>query len=363
MRSRYLPVLLSALAAAACGVGDKDADGDADTPPVPVEIATTERGAIAAVYSGTTVLEADEEAAVLAKVSGEVIELRVEEGDRVQPGQVLAVLDGDRLRLEMQRSLAELRRLEQDYKRNIELHEKGLVSAGAFENLKYELEALEAAHELATLELGYTQIRAPIGGVISQRFIKVGNTLSVNQQTFHLTDLDPLLAHLHVPEREYRQLEPGQKAVVEVDALAGRRFPARVERISPTVDPATGTFKVTIEVDDPDEQLKPGMFSRVSVVYDTHGDALLIPRVALVDDDSSAAVFVVEDGVARRTEVRTGFVDGGRVEVVEGLDSGDQVVIIGQNGLRDGARVDVVNAEQPSAMRASSTTTGSDGVR
>jgi membrane fusion protein (multidrug efflux system) len=360
---RHLAVLLLALAASACGTGDKDTDGDGETPPVPVEIAATARGAIAAVYSGTTALEADQEAAVLAKVGGEVIELRVEEGDPVEAGQVLAVLDGDRLRLEMQRSLAELRRLEQDYKRNVELHEKGLVSAGAFETMKYELEALEAAHELATLELGYTQIRAPIDGVISQRFIKVGNTLSVNEPTFHLTDLDPLLAYLHVPEREYRQLEPGQQAIVEVDALAGRRFAARVARISPTVDPATGTFKVAVEVGDADEQLKPGMFSRVSIVYDTHGEALLIPRAALVDDDTSAAVFVVDDGVARRTEVRTGYVDGGKVEVLEGLDHGDQVVVIGQNGLRDGARVDVVNGGQPSAMRASSEAAGSDGVR
>lgn len=354
MFPRQIPVLLLALAVSACGAGDgKEAEED-ETPPVPVETAATSRGAIAAVYSGTTALESEQEANVLAKVAGEVIELRVEEGDRVTAGQVLAVLDGDRLRLERQRSQAELRRLEQEYQRNIELHEKGLVSAGAFENLKYELEALKAAHDLATLELGYTEIRAPIDGVISQRFIKVGNTLAINAPTFHLSDLDPLLAYLHVPEREYRRLEPGQQAIVEVDALAGRRFPAQVERISPTVDPATGTFKVTVEVDDADQQLKPGMFARLSIVYDTHPDALLIPRVALIDDDTSTAVFVVEENVARRTTVRTGFVDGGKIEVLEGLSGGDEVVVIGQNGLRDGARVDIVNDSGSPGMHASS---------
>lgn len=361
MHCRSLPIsiglALTVFALSACDKTGDDA-GTGDAPPIPVETVTTARGDIAAVYSGTATLEADGEADVLAKVGGEVIELRVEEGDRVEAGQVLAVLDGERLRFELKRSLADVRRLEQEYERNVELHEKGIVSAGAFENLKYELDSLKAAHELATLELAYTNIRAPIDGIVSHRFIKLGNTLAVNQPTFHIADLDPLLAHLHVPEREYRMLAAEQSAVVEVDALAGHQFPAHIDRIGPTVDPATGTFKVTIEVDDPEQQLKPGMFSRVNVVYDTHADALLIPRVALVDDDTSAAVYVIEDNRAHRRDVRTGFVDSGRIEILEGLSGGDEVVVIGQNGLRDGARVDVVNASRPAGIHASSDDAG-----
>ncbi|MGH8495525.1 MAG: efflux RND transporter periplasmic adaptor subunit [Gammaproteobacteria bacterium] len=338
---------------------DSSSENDAeDAPPIPVETVVTSLGEIAAVYSGTAALEAESEADVLTKVGGEVVELRVEEGDRVEAGQVLAVLDGERLRLELARSLAEVRRLEQEYERNVELHERGLVSAGAFENLKYELDALKAAHDLAALELAYTNIRAPIPGIVTHRYIKVGNTLAVNQPTFHVADLDPLLAHLFVPEREYRLLASGHPATAEIDALAGREFAARIDRIAPAVDPATGTFKVTVEVEDPDRLLKPGMFSRVSIVYDTHPDALLIPRVALVDDDTSAAVFVIEDGVARRKEVRTGFVDSGSIEILNGLNGGDNVVVIGQNGLRDGTRVEVVNAPASGGMHASS-----DGAR
>ncbi|MBA3563464.1 MAG: efflux RND transporter periplasmic adaptor subunit [Gammaproteobacteria bacterium] len=346
-----------ALSLGACGQDGEDAAAG-DAPPIPVETVTTTLGEIAAVYSGTAALEAESEADVLTKVGGEVIELRVEEGDRVEAGQVLAVLDGERLRLELARSEAEVRRLAQEYERNVELHEQGIVSAGAFENLKYELDALQAAQDLAALELAYTNIRAPIAGIVTHRFIKLGNTLAVNQPTFHIADLDPLLAHLYVPEREYRLLEPGHPATLDVDALAGGRFAAHIDRIAPAVDPATGTFKVTIEVEDPDRQLKPGMFSRVSIVYDTHADALLIPRVALVDDDTSAAVFVIEDSVAHRREVRTGFVDAGSIEILNGLRDGDQVVVIGQNGLRDGTRVDVVNEPGPGGMHANS-----DGAR
>ncbi|CAN5322230.1 efflux RND transporter periplasmic adaptor subunit [soil metagenome] len=352
MHARFLTVVLLC-ALAACG-GSDDAGSASETSAIPVETVAASRGAIAAIWSGTATIEADSEADVPAKVGGEVIELRVEEGDSVEAGQVLALLDGERLRFEVARSLAEVRRLEQEYERNVELHEKGLVSAGSFESLKYELDALKATHDLAALELSYTRIRAPIGGVVTHRYIKLGNTMAVNEPTFHIADLDPLLAYLHVPEREYRRLAPGHRATAEVDALASRPFEARIERVAPSVDPATGTFKVTVEIEDPEQELKPGMFSRISIVYETRPDALLIPRVALVDDDTSAAVFVIEEGIAHRRTVRTGLVQGGRVEVLEGLDGEEEVVVIGQNGLRDGSRVEVVSDQAAPGMHASS---------
>ncbi|PLX57205.1 MAG: efflux transporter periplasmic adaptor subunit [Chromatiales bacterium] len=327
------------------GANNPDTEKEEEEQAIPVEIATLQRGDVYAVYSGTASIEAFGEAMVEAKVGGEVRELLVEEGDVVKSGQILARLDGDRLRLELQQSIANMNKLQREYDRNVELHQKGLVSPGAFENIKYDLQALRATNELAQLELSYTDIRAPIDGVVSERYIKVGNTIDPNDATFKVTDLDPLIIYLHVPERDYRRLQAGQNATILVDALKSKQFDGVVARVSPVIDAATGTFKVTIEVPDQSGQLKPGMFGRINIVYDMHANALQLPRSAVVGSDDEPAVFVVEDDVVRRQVVALGFSSGARVEVLDGLTGTERIVVVGQTGLRDGTRVEVVNAD------------------
>ena len=323
-------------------------EDDKESVPVPVEVITPFRGDVFAMYSGTASLETEEEALVVAKVGGEVKELLVEESDPVKAGDILARLDGDRLRLEMQRSLANLKKLEQEYNRNVELHEKGLVSSGAFEGIKYELDSLQAAYNLARLEYSYTEIRAPIDGVVSERFIKVGNTISANDPVFRVTDMEPLLGYLFVPEKEFRRLRPGQPAQVSVDAIPGKTFEASILRVSPVVDPETGTFKVTLAVTDPDKRLKPGMFGRFQVIHERRENALLIPRMAVIEDETQTSVFVVEEGIARRRSIQTGYSRGEHVEIVEGLSGDETVVTLGQTGLKDGSEVSVVTRSAPS---------------
>jgi len=345
-------VLVSLTACDAISGAKNKAEDEEETTPIPVETRLVERGQITAIYSGTAALEVDAEADVSSKVAGEIIELLVEEGDSVTSGQVLARLDGERLRLELERQRANVRRLEQDYRRNVELHDKGLVSAGAFEGMKYELESLRAALRLAQLELGYTEIKAPFDGIIAERYVKRGNTITISQALFKITDLDPLLAYLHVPEKEFNKLKAGQQAVVEADALTGQMYSGEIARISPVVDADTGTFKVTVEVVDAAGDLKPGMFGRVSVIYDTRDNSMLVPRSALVDTDSDAAVFIVEDGVARRRPVIVGYSSGANVEVLDGLSGQEQVVVIGQNTIKDGGKVRVIGAEPPDSRTA-----------
>ena len=206
------------------------------------------------------------------------------------------------------------------------------------------MNALRAQYELARLELSYTEIRAPIDGVIAERFIKVGNNLDVNAPVFQLTDLDPLIAYLHVPEREFNKLSANQPALIYLDALQGTQFVGEVARISPTIDPNTGTFKATIEVTDETNQLKPGMFGRFNIVYDQHTNVVLLPRSAIVDDDRTLAVFVVdeEDGkdIAKRRTIETGFPSGDKIEVTTGLDGSERVVIVGHGATRDGGKLE-----------------------
>ena len=318
-------------------------DSEEESPPIPVETELPTRGDVYAMYTGTAPIEAYAEADVIAKVAGEIRELLVEEGDDVVKGQILARLDGDRLRLELNESKANLRKLQRDYERNVDLKSKGLISEGDFEKIKFEMEALEASFNLASLELDYTQIRAPIDGVIAERYVKLGNTLSIGEPTFRVTGLDPLVAYLHVPEREYRHIEAGQPVGIQIDALSGDPIVAAVSRVSPIVDPQTGTFKITIEIFDKDRRIKPGMFGRISVVYDVHENALQIPRSALVEETDTLSVFVVEDGTAVRKTVTTGYGNKGMIEIVSGIEDGAQVVTVGQVSLKQDSKVTVIN--------------------
>lgn len=330
----------------ACERGDQAKDEDEESPPIPVETRAPIRGDVYAVYSGTAPIEAFAQADVIAKVEGEIREVLVEEGDDVKDGQILARLDGDRLRLELNESQARLHKLQRDFQRNKDLKEKGLISEGDFEKIQYELEALQAAYNLSSLELNYTQIRAPISGVVSERYIKLGNTIKVGDPIFRVTSFEPLVAYLHIPEREYRQIASGQPVRIQIDALGGVQIPAEVTRVSPIVDPATGTFKVTIEIIDAGRRIKPGMFGRMSIIYDRHENALQVPRSALVEEIDTTSVFVVEDDVAVRRPVQTGFSANGMIEIVAGLDDGDQVITVGQVGLKDDASVTVINAPE-----------------
>ncbi len=332
-----------AMAIGACQQGGHSSEDEEETPPVPVETVLPVRGDIDAVYTGTAPIEAFAEADVVAKVDGEVRELLAEEGDTVAGNQVLAHLDGDRLRLELNESRARLAKMRRDFERNQELQEKGLISEGDYERLQYDLEALQASYNLARLELDYTRIRAPIDGVVSERYIRLGNTVRTGEPLYRITSLDPLVAYLHVPEREFRQLAAGQPALIEIDALGGPPVTANVTRVSPIVDPATGTFKLTIEISDPEARIKPGMFGRIGIVYDHHENALQVPRTAIVERGGTITVFVVENDVAYRRDIEIGYSDAGMVEVTSGIDDEDRVITVGHVGLRDETKVTVIN--------------------
>ena len=118
---------------------------------------------------------------------------------------------------------------------------------------------------------------------------------------------------------------------------------AAVTRVSPIVDPQTGTFKITIEIRDEERRIKPGMFGRMSIVYDRHENVLQIPRSAIVEDMGNQTVFVVEDGKAVRRIVQTGYGNEGLIEVTSGIEETDQVITVGQVGLKPDATISVIN--------------------
>ncbi len=372
--SRWLAcalLLAASVALAACNKanGDNAKEGKDEVPAVPVEVATTQRADMAALYTGTAPVEAERKAFVMPKVQGEIRHVLADEGQRVKAGQVLARLDGDKLRLEVALNEATMLKLERDYNRNLELQKKGLVSATALDNLRYELDAAKASWELARLQLSYTDIRAPIAGTVTQRLdvVKVGNTVtpvggvieSADSALFVVEDLDTLMLRVNVPERELAKLSVGQPAELSFDAVPGQSFRGEIALISPYVNADTATFSTRIRVTETGGLLRPGMFARVAIVYERKPDALQIPRTALLDSDGPPKVFVVKDGKAAERAVQLGLSNGAWIEVTNGLVDGEQVVVVGQGAVKPGAAVRVVNSSaRPAAAKLAPVTAG-----
>jgi len=329
----------------------ENAEKEADTA-IPVEIARAARRPMSASYAATASLKAVREAQVVSMTSGVLLKLMAEEGDTVKAGDVLARLDPDRKGLALAQSEAQLKKLESEYKRSLELFERQLVSADAHGKIRSDLDVQRAAVQIARLELSYTSIAAPISGVVAQRMVKVGNLIQPNTPMFTVVDSSSLEAVLNVPEREFSTMRAGLPVTMQVDALPGRTFAGKVDRVSPVIDAGSGTFRVTAAFDGV-RQLQPGMFGRIELVYDQRADALSIPRDALIEGDGETAVFVLRENKAVRTPVQVGFINGAYAEIREGLVEGDGVVTVGKVTLRDGATVEVVNgADDASAVAA-----------
>ena len=325
----------------ACGTGEAvELDqSQVKQAPLPVEMTQPVTGSISARYLATTNLEADNEALVSARAGGEIRQIHVEEGQYVTAGDLLITLDGERLRLDALKSAANLAKLEQEYRRQVELHEKGLVAATNFEDLKFRLEAQQASHDLARLQYSYTMITAPISGIVVNRLVKPGQSVNPGNPVMWITDPDSLLARIQVPQSELGKFAVGQPASLQFDALPGLEQDAVVSRISPTVDPTSGTFRMQISIGASQGEIAAGMFSRVQIAYDRHDDALLLPERAIVIEDTDAVVYIVTDGEAKRRVIQTGITDAGMTEILGGLQSNETVIVSGGRGLRDGTPV------------------------
>jgi len=371
---RMLCVVIAAAAALATGCGSKDEAGGrpvhgaatgggrggapmgavepAASTAVPVQITRVERRSIAQHLETNGVLEAENEVDIVARVSGPITAIEVEESDRVKSGQLLARID-DR-EYANQVAIAAVSR--DDAKRALDRTkvswEQGLVSQEAYDSALSKLEAAEAQLEAKQILLDYTQVKAPFSGKVAARYIKLAQHVNVNTALFRITDFDPLLCPIQVPEKDLSRLRVDQPAYLRVEPFPDELFDAHVQRIRPTVEAATGTITVTLQVDGRG-LLQPGMFASVFLETDIHSGALVIPSSSLVLDSIGDTVFVLDGENASRREVRLGFRDADDVEVLEGLSEGEEVIVLGQDGLADGTPVMVMAAaEAPVLARA-----------
>ncbi len=313
---------------------------------VPVEVTELQLGTIESVLSFSSNLEAESDVQVFSQAKRLVTELLVEEGDRVSKGRLLLRLQDDEQRSALSKVTSQLAKAEREYARNERLYAQELISEQDFNDATYDLEQLRISLEDAERELGYTEVRAPISGTVTARLVNIGDQVQIGQHLFDLVDFNSIVALVYIPEKHLQALRPGLAARISTQATGGMEYRGTVKRVSPTVDPQSGTVKVTIEVGG-QPGLRPGMYVDVDLVMAENEEAVLLPKQALVYDNDQMFVYrLQEERRVERVFVEPLLADKFFIEPVEGLEIGDQVVVAGQAGLKDGALVSLPGDEE-----------------
>ena len=308
--------------------------------PVPVSVAAVTPGSVSSYLSATANLVPDNEVQVLTEAEGRVASLLADEGDWIQKGQSLAVLHRDDAEIALNKARVRHANAVLSFERSEKMSQEGLISEVDYEKSRMErdLAAQEVAE--AELRLSKTTIRAPFAGRITMRTVETGQHVRPGESLFKIADFEPLVAAIHLPEKDVLALKPGREARITLKADETVRFRGRIRQISPVVDLATGTVKVTVEALRPfPESVRPGGFVTVAIVRETRPSALLLPRQAVLRELQSAHVFVAKNGVAEKRNVTLGLEEGDRIEIRSGLAAGERVIVAGQGSLRHGSPV------------------------
>jgi membrane fusion protein, multidrug efflux system len=351
MMMRAGAALLAAGLLAGCGKSPfsrtQAEDKNKPDPAVPVEVAAVTRGAIEGIVKGTANLEAEAEVKIFARTSNRVSELLAEEGLAVDKGQVLLRLEDDIQRTQVSKAEVRLEKATQEFQRQKALFEQNLISEQMFHDAQFELKQLELALDDARRELEYTLVRAPIAGTISHRLVKYGDLVNINQHLFDIVDFNSIVARVYIPERELTTLRVGQPVRVRATGAGERTYMARVDRIAPVVESRTGLVKITVGFDELGP-LRPGMYVDLEIVTAARTNALLLSKRSLVYDGDQVYVYrLLPERKVERVLVQPRLADGLNIEPTGGFNEGDLIVVAGQTGLKDAARVRLPDDPDP----------------
>jgi RND family efflux transporter MFP subunit len=327
----------------------KDEKADETVFKIPVETAQVTIGRISNTYKTTAVLEARAESRVVNKVTGMIEKILVEEGMFVNKGDVLAEIDSENYLLELERTTIDLESAEAEFKRSQPVDGRQLVAIKDYEQLEFQVKTRKNQQKVAAIQVRDTKVRAPISGVIAQRMVKEGNmTPSTGAEMFSIVALDSLQGVVYLPESEINNVHIDQQAFLDFPSTE-QAIPASVSLISPVIDTDSGTFKVTLSVNNDDYRLKPGMFARVSLTLDVRENAQLVPLKAITMTDTETSLFVVRDNKAKKVTVNIGYEQDGFVEVLTPLNLDEPIVTVGQQSLKVGSEVRILNQQRGSA--------------
>jgi membrane fusion protein (multidrug efflux system) len=289
------------------------------------------------VLPGTT--EAWQDVRVAAEAGGRIEWIGIKEGDIVKKGQVLAGIDSSAHKVALDRAEAAFKLADELCQRREQLFERKMIAREDLDRSMTERTLARDALRKARLEHDRCCINAPISGIVNHLYVDEGEFVARGDPMVDIVNVDKIKIHIHVPELDVRYLRPGQATRVTIDAFPDRELPGTVNFIAFKADPTTKTFLTKVVVDNSAHLIRPGMIGRVALLRRVVPDALVAPLFALVDKGGERLLFVEKDGVAHARTVALGIIDGDRVQIAEGLEPGDRLIVVGQTEVEEGMKV------------------------
>ena len=312
-------------------------------PAVPVKVSEVDEGTITSSLVFDSVLETESSVEIFAETSGLILEVHVEEGDRVVAGQILALMENVEERVDAEEAEARYEHQKANFKRTEDLYGRKLINQQEYDNAKFDLEQMRLRFERAKIQLENTIVRSTVSGVVTERNAQAGRRVATNRVLFSIMNLDELFANVNIPGQHMLSIEQGLPAVIDSDLIEGVRYDAFVKLVSPIVDPESGTFKAKVAVSKLNGMpIYPGMFVNVRVIVDTSDEAVLIPKEAIVHEGDLKYIFKVQNGKAKKTLLQEGYSNVGFVQATSDIVKGDLVIVMGHSALKDGANVKIV---------------------
>ncbi len=312
-----------------------------DSGVIPVEVTKVTRGAISSYLLYSSTLETEQIVDIYPRIGGLVVAIYKDESDKIGKNAPLLQIEKDTYELDEKNAKLEYDKQTANFARLEKLQAEELLSEEEFQNARLTLDQARIAWERAALLLRQTTVRSPISGVVGERTVRLGDRVQTTTKLFSVANLTEKIVPVYIPQSEFSKTFKGQAALISSDVIPGVKLNGYVKRKSPIIDPQSGTFKVTIALKDPKNILSPGMFVRAELVVDTHEDTQLIPKSALIYENDRSYFYVARGDSAAKFELVKGFEDSEKVEVLNDLPSDTKVVVLGQNGLKEGTRVRV----------------------
>ncbi|MEZ5577028.1 MAG: efflux RND transporter periplasmic adaptor subunit [Candidatus Competibacteraceae bacterium] len=311
-------------------------------PPLPVKAAPATRTTLNVEVTAVGTLRADETVMVRPEIAGRVETIHFREGQKIRQGEPLVTLDQEEYQAQLASSAAQLALEQSSYRRLQDMDRQQLASQQNLDEAKAKLDTARAQQELNRVRLSKTVIRAPFDGMIGLRKISPGAYVKPGDDIVALESLGAMKLDFRVPETYLARLAVDQRLAARVDAYPEQSFEGTIYAIEPALDEETRTVLLRARLPNPHNQLRPGLFARVSLILERRENALVVPEQAIVPVGQTTFVYRVADGKAVMTPVKLGLRRPGLVEILEGLSAGDLVVTDGQLKIRDGAAVQVL---------------------
>ena len=305
-----------------------------------------------AVISVSGVLVADKTVPLSFLVPGKVDHVYFDEGDHVKQGQILAKVEIDDYRSNLEIAEAQLFEAQDAYSRTLPLYGDGAIAENVFIRIKAHLDQAKAARDIARKKVKDTKLRSPIPGIVGAKNVELGQTISTGLPVFTIVKTDRVFARVSVPESEIGKIALGQKAIVAINALDDHAIEGKVTLIGAMAEPRTRTYTVKIELPNPDFALRTGMIAEARIITDKTIEMITVPGKAIVRDaDNRTYVFLADTREERavRQRVFPGSVHREEIEIKEGLNPEDAVIIAGQHKITDGTPINVTQSISPDA--------------